>query len=420
MDLLTSIREDMALEGNVWKSYVYRFLMNFQLWWPIWVIYLQRSRGLSLTQITLLDTPFFLLIVLAEVPTGAVADRFGRRVSLMIGSALLAVAVFVFGIADNYAVILVSYTAWGLAQTFQSGADTAILYDSLKLVGREDDFQKINSRLWALTSLAVLIAILIGAPIASATSLSFPIVLSAGIALLAVPVAFSMHEPKVPHEFHEAYPLMVLNGVRESWRQPPVRYIILFSGILFAATFTPLIFLQPYLHDHGVGTGDLGFWQAPVRAFGIASALGAYRFVSRIGQPAALLALPVSLAIANFALAGFDSVIVYAAFLPMGIVAGMQNPIIATYVNRRIPSERRATILSVQSVVGSVLLAVSEPAGGLIADQFGLRAVFLAFGAFTTTAGSVVFVLWLRADSAAGVTDEDAPREPAAEPVGVS
>lgn len=40
MDLLTRIREEMALEGNIWKSYVYRFLMNFQLWWPIWVIYL--------------------------------------------------------------------------------------------------------------------------------------------------------------------------------------------------------------------------------------------------------------------------------------------------------------------------------------------------------------------------------------------
>jgi MFS family permease len=74
----------------------------------------------------LLDTPFFLLIVLAEVPTGAIADRFGRRVSLMLGSALFAVAVFIFGIADNYAVILLSYTAWGLGLTFQSGADTAI------------------------------------------------------------------------------------------------------------------------------------------------------------------------------------------------------------------------------------------------------------------------------------------------------
>ena len=79
MDLLARIREDMAYEANIRKSYLYRFLMEFQLWWPIWVIYLQRERGLSLTQITLLDLPFFFLMVLAEVPTGAIADRFGRR-----------------------------------------------------------------------------------------------------------------------------------------------------------------------------------------------------------------------------------------------------------------------------------------------------------------------------------------------------
>ncbi len=360
--------------------------------------------------------------MLAEVPTGAIADRFGRRVSLMLGSALLAVAVFVFGIADNYAVILISYTAWGLALTFQSGADAAILYDSLKLVGREEDFQKINSRLWALTSLAVLMAILIGAPIAAATSLSFPIELSAGIALLAIPVAFSMHEPKVPHEVHESYPAMILHGLRDAWRQSALRYIILFTALLFAATFTPLVFLQPYLHAHGVGTENLGFWQAPVRAVGIAAALGAYRVVSGLGQRGAFFALPITLAIANFALAGFDHVWVYAAFLPIGMVAGMQNPVVATYINRRIPSERRATILSVQSVAGSMLLAISQPIGGILADQLGLRAVFLTFAALTVVAGPAILFLWARADDAEGLAaleDQGVP-EAAGERLAVS
>ncbi len=424
MDLLGRIREDMALEGNVWKSYLYRFLMNFQLWWPIWVIYLQKERGLSLTQITLLDTPFFLLIVLAEIPTGAVADRFGRRTSLMLGSAMFAIAVFIFGIADNYGVILLSYTAWGLGMTLQSGADTAILYDSLKRVGREEDFQKINSRLWALTSLAVLIAILIGAPIAAATSYSFPILLSAGIALLAAPVAFSMYEPR--HAFseeHENYLQTVVTGIRDAWRQPTLRYIILFSGLLMAATFTPLVFVQPFLDQHGVETGNLGVWQAPVRGAGIVAALLAYQFVARIGQRAAFFALPVALSIGMFALAGVDSLWIYAAFLPMGMVAGMQNPVLATYVNRRIPSERRATMLSVQSVVGSFILGIVQPVGGIMADQFGLQGMFAAFACLTLVGGIGVLFLWSRAETAE-LTElsraEERQRERAAEPVPAS
>src|SRR5258706_230548 len=83
-----------------------------QLWLPIWVIYLHEELGFSLTQITLLDVPFFLFVVFAEVPTGAVADRFGRRVSLMLSGAMVAVAVSVFGLATNYIVILISSIAF--------------------------------------------------------------------------------------------------------------------------------------------------------------------------------------------------------------------------------------------------------------------------------------------------------------------
>jgi len=401
MDLLGRVRNEMAFEGNVWKSYAYRFLMQLQLWWPIWVIYLQQDRGLSLTQITALDAPFLLVVILAEVPTGAVADRFGRKTSLVLGSLMFALAVYIFGIADNYPVILLSYTAWGLAQTFQSGADGALLYDSLKAIGREDDFQRINGRLWAITSLSVLIAILIGAPIAEATSLSFPVILSAGIALLAIPVAVSMHEPRhAQNEDAEPYLQMVRRGVGEAWRKPALRYVIIFSGFVFGVTFAPLIFLQPFLREHDVGIGDLGLWQAPVRAAGIVSALLAYRFVARAGQRVAFLAMPLALAACYFFLSGVDAAWAFAAFLPVGLVAGMQNTVLTTYVNRRIPSERRATMLSVQSVAGSIFLAVMEPLGGVIADTLGLQPLFLIFAAITIVVAPALLLLWNRAEAA--------------------
>ncbi len=427
MDLLARARNEVAFESNVWKSFVYRFLMQFQLWWPIWVVYLLKDRGLSLTQVTILDVPFFLLMVLAEVPTGAIADRYGRRVSLMVGSCMFAVAVFVFGIADNYVVILLSYTAWGFGMTFQSGADTAILYDSLKAAGREDDFQKINSRLWALTSGSVLAAILLGAPLAAATSYTFPILLSAGIALAAVPVAFSMHEPRHgDDEEKEPYLQTVATGIRDAWNRPALRYIILFSALLGAVTFAPLIFVQPFLDEHGVGTGNLGVWQAPVRGAGVIAALLVHQFVARTGQRTAFLAMPAAIAVAMFALAGFDFLWASMAFLVVGAVAGMQNPVLATYVNKRIPSERRATMLSVQALIASLILAGMEPMAGIIADGAGLRAMFLAFGAIIVVLGGGVLALWWRAELSE-LAAESGPQlalvseaEQPAEPVAVS
>lgn len=425
MDLLGRVREELALEANIRKSYLYRFLLQFQLWWPIWVIYLQKHRGLSLTQITLLDTAFFLLIVFAEVPTGAIADRWGRKVSLMLGSLALAIAVFVFGIAENYVLILVSYTAWGLALTLQSGADSALLYDSLKKLGREDDFQKINGRLWAVTSIAVLIAILIGAPIADATSLSFPILLSAGIALVAVPVALSMKEPGHRAEGDdEPYLRTVKIGIRDAWNNQPLRYILIYGGLVHAAIFAPLVFLQPFLNEYDVSIGNLGFWQAPVRAMGIISAFFAYRVIARLGVRGAFFAMPVALAIAYFSLAGIGQMWVYVAFLPIGFVAGMFNPALQDYLNRRIPSERRATMLSIQSALANVMLAVLEPLGGALGDAVGLQATFLMFAALVSAPGMAVLWFWNRAENdersreaAAGGPQE---REAAAEIIPVS
>jgi MFS family permease len=99
------------------------------------------------------------------------------------------------------------------------------------------------------------------------------------------------------------------------------------------------------------------------------------------------------------------------------MVAGMQNPVLATYVNRRIPSERRATMLSVQSVVGSMMLALAEPTGGFIVDHVGLRALFLVSGLAALTVAPAILWLWNRVElgelSAAAVAPE-AAREPVA------
>ena len=77
--------------------------------------------------------------VLAEVPTGAVADRLGRKASLALGVGCTAVAVLIFGLATSYEVVLVSYVAWAIGIAFFSGADQALLFESLKALGREDE-----------------------------------------------------------------------------------------------------------------------------------------------------------------------------------------------------------------------------------------------------------------------------------------
>ncbi|MEX0786235.1 MAG: MFS transporter, partial [Dehalococcoidia bacterium] len=145
-----------AYQANIWKSYLLHFLLNFQLWWGIWVLYLQDMRGFSLTQITLLEALFWGTAVFAEVPTGAIADRFGRKTSLALGAACVTVAVIAFALGTNYWIVLVSYLAWAFGAAFMSGAEYALIYESLKAVGKESEFQRVAGRLGAIFSFAVL------------------------------------------------------------------------------------------------------------------------------------------------------------------------------------------------------------------------------------------------------------------------
>lgn len=390
-----------SYEANVWKSYLYAFLMDFALWMPIWVLYLRDQRGFSLTQITLMDVPFFLLIVFAQVPAGVIADRFGRKYSITTGAAFFAVAVLVFGLATNYPLILLSYILWSLAVTFRVGADSALLYDTLKQLGQEDRFHKAMGRLWATRSTALLAGLLLGAPLASATNFSFTFEASALMGLAAAAVALWMHEPRhAAVDARETMGQTLLQGVREAWQRPSVRYVILYSGVISLGFFGPVvIFQQPWLAEHGIATARLGLWQAPARAGEIAAALMAGWLLLRMGERGAFFALPVTLVVCNLALAGIDHAWIAVAFIGMGVVSGLQNPFLTSYINHRIASERRATVLSVQSVVQNVILAVAQPLGGVIADAWGLQAVFLMFAMSVLVLGGGTLALWERARS---------------------
>ncbi|GBD23371.1 hypothetical protein HRbin29_01037 [bacterium HR29] len=387
--------------GNVWKFYAFRALTHFQLWLPIWVVYLTDERGFSLTQVTALDAPFWALMVLLEVPTGAVADRWGRKVSLSLGALLYTVTIVGFGLAATYWLVLASYLLWAVAWTLFSGADAAFLYDSLKAMGREAEYQKLYGRAWAVDSVASVVGLLIGAPLAAATTLWFPIVLSGAFIFLAWLVTLTMREP--PR--HEGEPLGYLSNAKEAariaWRAHEVRYLLLLSGSSVAVAVSTFILVQPFLVHHGVSVEHLGWFGVPGHVVGIVAALNAYRLAAALGVARVVLLLPLLPAFALSALGSIDHLAAFTFYPLLSFLWGLSQPVVSTYVNERIPSAQRATILSFGQLVMSLLIAPLEPAMGAVADEFGLLAAYrLGLGALALLAFPMA-VLWLRAHRAA-------------------
>ena len=385
-----------ALQQNIWKYYAFHIFLNLQLWFPIWIIYLTEERGLTLAQVTLIDVPFWLSIILLQIPAAAIADRWGRKPTLIGAALAFSSAVVFFGLASSFWLLLGSYLVWGVGFSLLYGTESAFIYDSLKAMGREEEYTHVYGRGWALATGAQLAGTLIGAPLAGATNLIFPVLLSGGIASLAVLVALTFREPRaVSATHHPSYGEIIRDSVQVLRRQPAVRYAILFYGLITLGSVAPVFFFQPFLRDHGVDIGEVGIWQTPMRILGILAALGAYRIMRTLGERGAFYMMPLVLVPSYVLLASWDSAYAQISFSTINFVVILSQPTVTGYVNRRVPSEQRATVLSMTNLIRSMVLIPTAPLMGILAEEISLEASFAVAAGAVAILGLPLMAAWL-------------------------
>lgn len=160
----------VSLAGNIPRFLAFRVLFSARFYYPVLAV-LFLDYGLSLTQFALLNALWAAAIVLLEVPSGALADRWGRARLVRLASWIMVVEMAVLVLVPLGAPWLV-FTAFalnrilsGTAEACASGADEALAYDSLKALGREAEWPAVLRRLMRWQSLAFALAMLTGAAV---------------------------------------------------------------------------------------------------------------------------------------------------------------------------------------------------------------------------------------------------------------
>lgn len=381
---------------NVRLYYTFLFLMEFGFWVGIWIKYLTATRELELKYILLMDMPFWLVMASLEAPFGALADRVGHSRVLALGAAVYALTILGFGFTTNYWMLFADYMLWAIAGACRSGADQALIYDSLKQAGLESTFSKIAGRGFAIQIGAATSGIILGGLLAGVTSLAFTVQVSFIGPVIAFFVALAMIEPHVAHESRR-YLEHLRDGVGYAWHTPQVRYSVLMASVLMMAAFAPVVLVQPFLIKHDVATSLFGFYQAPLHILAVFAAVLGYRIVARAGRPNVIAGACAGMIVAFLGLAAFNVQPAFAFFALPAIIRGVVRPTMDSYINEQTPSDRRATVLSMSSLVLSVELAFFEPVIGFITDDVSIQAAFAFVTVFFAVVMPGLYVLWRRA-----------------------
>jgi MFS family permease len=366
----------MRIERNIPKNYLFVFLSGTRLSEAIWMLYLA-FRGMSLVQIGLIESVFHVTSLLMEVPTGIIADRFGRRTSRLLGRLMAMLGTLLMVVASSFWGFAVAFVFTALSYNLESGAGDALVYDSLVQCGKQDRYTRVKGRQEVAWQAAQIVSLVVGGIVAT-FDYTLAYLLTLGIEAVSLVVCLTFEEPRIGATDPKGRRRGLAQHITGSFRvlrenRGILVYILFIEGFgIFCTTLH--FYFQNFLKSRGHIEWQIGAVLALSSLAGMLGAVLAHRLEKRLGK-SWLVSLSPFVALAAFALIAFTWFEIPAMIL-LAAVEGILYVSFSDSINRLIPSENRATLLSFEAMSFSVMMIVLFPAIGAVADAAGFKVAF--------------------------------------------
>lgn len=361
------------LKRNITAIYALGFFHSFLVIVPVIVPFFM-SKGLSLADIFYLQAVFATTIVLLEAPSGYFADYFGRRFALIVGAILHGAGYFLLIFADDLASLIIFEITVGIAASLLSGADLALLYDTQKALEDEEqaEHSKVIANLGFFKSGAEGLGALLGGALAL-VSFDLMVTIQAAAAWMCLILALLVVEPGNDRQAETASRIRILDILKHLFVQDPIlRQIVVAIPLYSLATFHVAWLVQPYWQEQGLSLALFGLlWFAQSLAVAIANRYG-FELERRLGAPTALLIMGLLPVIGHLGMAWLPGWSGIAIALLIFISRGLNQVILVNALNRRVPSEFRATANSFTSFLFRLAFISTGPVVGYLAESKGL------------------------------------------------
>ncbi len=396
----------MKLKRQIRLFYLLEIFGTFSLTDGVWVLFLLQ-RGFSLMEVGIAETVFHIASFLFEIPSGAIADLFGRKKTIAASYICMTLSAFLTLIAWNLPSLCLAMVLTTLGYNLDSGTRDALTYDSLKACGQEERYLSVNSNQRFLCSVAVSLSKLT-AGIAGRIGYVFSYLCNMAFSGTSVLIAWNMQEPAVT-EAQKNRPRFSLSalgrGILEQiavsarflWQHREIAAKMALDALCGCGATLTIFFLQQHFSANGVPFGWIGVFLLAVEAGGMAGTkcapwLAARLPFGRLAKGCVVLSF-LALLLTGSALSALS--------VSGGFLLRFSTLVLETAtsgeVNRDLPSDQRATLISVGSLLFSVCMIAATPALSFLCEALGTGPAFRLEGTVLAVAAAAILLLGRKA-----------------------
>lgn len=338
---------------------------------------------------------YSVMVVILEIPSGYLADVWGKRKTLILGTIMGSLGYVIYSLSYEFWGFLFAELILGIGGSFISGSDSAVLYDSLALSNKSDKYLKIEGRITSIGNFAEAFAGIIGGYLAL-MSLRTPFVFQSFIAFIGVPAAFLLREPQINKKFTKYNFSNVIYALKYSMLEnKELKWNIVYSSVIGCATLTMAWFLQPFLKQFSVSLDIYGYVWASLNIVVAFVSFQSYKFERKFKQKKTIIFILLGISLGYILTVLFDSlwglIFVYMFYA----VRGVATPVLKDYINRCTESNVRSTVLSIRNFIIRLFFAAIGPFLGWFNDMYSLKHAFILSGCIFFVLGlfSVFFII---------------------------
>ena len=389
------------LESNVSKNYGFILFSNINFTSGLWMIFLSKN-GFSLIELGLLESFFHVGSFVFEIPSGALADIIGRKYCRIASKFAIIASLVIMYLADSFFMQAVGFMVCAFSYNLESGAGEAFLYDTLILLEKEALYKKTVGYVELFYQTAMIVSFTLGGIMASSFGYSMVFLFSICSAVVSLFIAIGFVEPERARILEDKTGNSLKDGfvdfisvlkksVRLIKERPRIMFLIILSETIFTFTTSLFFFLQNYFKEiMGIDEFRIGLIYSAAALFSAVSSVFASRIEKIIGEKRLLLILPFLLCLCLWGIALTNFMATF--FIVTGFIEGVLVVVVSDYLNKLIPSEIRATVLSVQSLFFSLVMIILFPLIGVAADVFSFRESFIFMAVIASLLSMIAFV----------------------------